>query len=138
MPGYFKKRKRAQGPNKNEQKVMRARSAENQTRLGAEYPSIKQLKIRLVFMGEHQNVIEEKNLVLGPADAAVFTVPCPGRCGQGTFDLEGKISETAAAGRPFSESGAKCAEALYAASQDACGCEVKCRMEIEYQAPVGA
>lgn len=111
---------------------MRARDAGNQAVLGARFPSIKRLKLHLVFLDARQNVIDEKTLMLGPSDAAVFTVSCPGRCGKGTFNFAGKLEEAAGAGLAFCEASAKCPESLYASSIESCGCEIKCRMDIDY------
>jgi len=139
MPGYFKKRRGAQGPNKNEQKVMRAQKAENQARmvgaLSEKFPPIRHLKIHLTFLTPNQGIIDEKNISLDPSDAAVFTVGCPGRCGQGSFDFSGKVAEAVTALLPVSESSAKCAKPLYASATETCGCEVKCRMELAYFPP---
>ncbi|MBI5629922.1 MAG: hypothetical protein HY921_03445 [Elusimicrobia bacterium] len=136
MAGHFKKRRGPQGPNKNQEKVLRARNAENPARLvgllGSKFPSVKQMRIHLTFMDARQHILEERDLSLAPSDAAIFTVPCPGRCGHGTFNFALKAAETIAAQFPLSESGAKCPEALYASSVETCGCEIKCRMEIEY------
>lgn len=136
MAGYFKKRRGSQGPNKNEQKVARARSAENQARLGGmvreKFPRVRRLRISLTFLDARQEVLDEKALVFGPSEAATFTVACPGRCGIGSFDFGGKIADAVGAGLPVSEGSAKCPEALYAGAAEACGCEVRCRMEIDY------
>lgn len=136
MAGHFKKRRGPQGPNKNEQKVLRARDAEDQARreglLGARFPSLKQLRIRLTFLDAKQRVLEERALSFAPSDAARFSAPCPGRCGRGAFDFAGKVAETIGTGLASSDSGAVCAEPLYAGSPEKCGCEVRCRMELDY------
>jgi len=136
MPGYFKKRRGPQGPNKNEEKVIRAREAEGAARLagtiGSKFPSVKSLKVGLTFLGAHGQKLDEKTMTLGPDAPLLFTVPCPGMCGRGSFNFGTKIAETVEAALPFSESGAKCPEPLYAGSADACGCEVRCRMDVDY------
>lgn len=136
MPAYFKKRRGPQGPNKNEEKVQRAREAKDPGRsfglLGMKFPSVKRLKVHVVFLDARQNVLEEKDFSLGPNDPAALTIPCPGRCGSGSFDLAGKIEQMATTALSASESGAKCPEPLYASSPEACGCEIRCKMEIEY------
>ena len=135
MPNYFKKR-RAQGPSKNEQKVMRAKDAENQARsagiLGEKFPSVRQLNIRLVFTDSKQHVIDEKTLSFGPSEACLFTIPCPGRCGAGSFNFAGKVQDTVLAALAVSEASGKCSEPLYAGSPEACGCQAKCQLEIDY------
>ena len=113
---------------------MRAKIAENQARLilSSRFPSIKQLRIHYVFLDARQRTLNEETVTLGPCDPAAFTLPCPGRCGKGSFDFTDKLKETAGAGLAFSEASAKCPESLYASSLEACGCEIKCRMDIEY------
>src|SRR3989338_553877 len=124
MAGYFKKRRVTQSPNKNEEKVMRARNAEEQARSGGVlssiFPPIKLLKIHFTFLDNHQHLLEEKTLVYGPSDTAVFTVSCIGQCGQGSFDFGGKLAEAVNNRQPVSESSAKCPEPLYAASMETC------------------
>lgn len=136
MAGFFKKRKVAHGPNKNEQKVMRGRRAEDEARqagvLGARFPFLKNLRIHLVFLDANQRMIDEKRLALRSTDAAIFSVSCPGRCGQGTFDFSGKVAEAVDRRLPVSECGAKCGEPLYAGSAETCGLQIKCRLELDY------
>lgn len=135
MAGYFKKKRGSSGPSKNEQKLMRARRAEDEARsagtLRDKFPAVARLKIRLTFL-DHQRLLEERDLALSPSDSAVFSVACPGRCGVGSFDFGKKIAETAAARRPFSESSAQCSQPLYGGSAEACGLEIRCRMDVEY------
>ena len=136
MAGYFKKRKGPQGPNKNEEKVLRAQKAESQARLtqalGARFPSLKRLKIQLTLLDHRQNVLEEKTLNLGPLDRPVFTQDCPGRCGHGVFDFGAKMAALAAAATPLYEGAVKCQEPLYAGASETCGCELRCRAELEF------
>ncbi len=136
MAGFFKKRKVAHGPNKNEQKVMRGRRAEDEARqagaMGARFPFLKALRIHLEFLDANGQVIDEKKIALRPTDAAIFSVGCPGRCGQGTFDFSGKVIEAVDRRLPASQCGAKCAEPIYAGAAETCGVQIKCRMELEF------
>jgi len=135
MAGYFKKR-RVAGPSKNEEKVLRGQSEERQARmagtLSSRFPTVKRLRVDLKFLDARQQPLDEKHLDLKPGDAAIFTVPCPGRCGRGSFDFSKKAAETVEARLPASDSSAKCQEPLYAGSAEVCGWEARCRMEIEY------
>jgi hypothetical protein len=136
VAGYRKKRRGPQGPNKNEKKVMRSRDAEKQAiiagALGEKFPSIKHLNIQLVIRGAQQQLLDQKSLSMGPEDPCLFSTPCPGRCGTGSFDFSGKVEETAAARLPASESSGKCAKPIFVGSSELCGCEIKCRMEVDY------
>lgn len=139
MTTYYKKRRGPQGPNKNEEKVQRGKSAENQARLagalGSRFPSVKRLTVRLRFLDAKGNLLEEKTIALSPPDAAVFKTPCPGRCGQGSFDFEEKVGQSVAAKLPLSECSAQCPEPLYGTGSETCGCELRCRLELEYSSP---
>lgn len=130
MATYFKKRKKGTGPNKNEQKVMRGNQARSP--LGSRFPSVKQLRVHLVFLDAQQNILDEKNLTLAPGDSCFDVESCPGRCGKGSFNFSPRIDTAVKAGLPVVESSEKCAQALYANSPDVCGCEAKCRMEFDY------
>ena len=136
MAGNFKKRRGPQGPNKNEQKVLRAQNEERQARMAgtisSQFPAVKSLRVHLTFLDGRQQVLDTKNLDLKPSDAAIFTIACPGRCGQGSFDFRAKIAEMLGARLAVSDSGAKCQETLYPGAAQVCGWEVRCRMEIEY------
>lgn len=135
MAGYFKKRRIA-GPSKNEQKLTRQRDAaaavHNAARLGVAYPTVKRVNIHLVFLSPQQHTLDEKRLSLGPNDAIVLTADCPGRCGSAKFDLSAKLESVVASRVPAAEASAKCPEPLYADSPDACGVEIRCKVEIEY------
>mgnify|MGYP001590435103 CR=1 FL=1 len=135
MARYFRKRRKNQGPNKNEEKVQRAEDARNQERsggMGTRFPAVKQLRIHLAFMSAQKHILEEKDFNLGPADACVVTAACPGRCGSGSFDFTEKLIQAVQARQAVSECGAKCPLPIYAGSAEACGCEVRCRMDVDY------
>ncbi len=135
MAGYFKRRKRNHGPNKNEAKVARAQRAESSARmagvLGSRFPTIKRLTIHLTFL-DRQRVLEERDLSMGPQEAAAFTLPCPGRCGRGQFDLAAKIAEAVAARVPLFEFSLPCAEPYFSAKAEPCGCELRGRAQFDF------
>ncbi len=135
MAAYYKKRRRNQGPNKNEAKVARAQRAESSARMagvmGARFPSIKRLTLHLIFL-DRQRVLEEKDLSISPQEAATFLFPCPGRCGRGQFDIAVKIAEAVTGRLPLFEFSLPCAEPYYSAKAEPCGCELKGRMQIDF------
>jgi len=139
VAGYRKKRRGPQGPNKNEKKVMRSRDVGKEAMLagtlGDKFPSIKNLKIHLVLLSPQQQLLDEKTLTMGPSDPCLFSVPCPGRCGSGSFDFSGKAEEAVGARLASSESSGKCAKPIFVGSSSLCGCEIKCRMEVNYFPP---
>ncbi len=131
MPGHFKKRRHAPGPSKNEEKIMRARRAENQTRLGSRHAAVRQLRAELVFLDAHQTELDRKAVTRGPSDAASLSFSCPGLCGRSVFDLEPLLLQNVASRAPSFEVGLKCA-AQVASSGQPCGCELKGRIDIDY------
>lgn len=134
MARYFKKRRKNQGPNKNEEKVLRAAQAREGSggSLGGRYSSVKRVKITLRFLTAQQQLLEEKTLELKASDPYDFGAPCPGRCGTGHFDFSEAVSNTVARRQSVAESGGICKEPVFAGAQETCGCQLKCRMEIEY------
>lgn len=137
MPGYFKKRRRPRaGPNKNEEKVLRRKELEGRERaagtLQERYPSVERLSIQLVFLSPQHQTLEQDTRVFGQSDPCDFQVSCPGRCGVGSFNLEAKINKVVTDRQTTSESSGKCQEPLYGGSSDLCGCELRCKMEIDY------
>jgi hypothetical protein len=132
MPGFHKKRRHASGPNKNEEKVLRGKRAENQPKLGSRFSSIKQLRAQFSFVDSHQNELDRKSLLLGSADAAVFSFPCPGRCGHGSFSLDARLAQAVQDRIPSLDVDLPCGEALYAGAAQLCDCRLKGRLDIEY------
>ena len=103
---YFKKR-RAKTVSKNEERQEKASRAESQVRMagvvGARFPNVKRLNMRVTFLDARKNPLDEKTLSLAPNDPAIFKQPCPGMCGHGTFDFSLKITEQVAAAAPSAE-----------------------------------
>lgn len=135
MAGYFKRRARA-GPSKNDKKVRRGQDAANRSRLAGvlsqRYSSLERLSVELQFLSPQKQVLDRKTLVFGPSDVCDFSVPCPGRCGVGSFDLAAKIKAVIEAREAISESSGTCQQPLYAGSPNVCGLELKCRIEARF------
>jgi hypothetical protein len=137
MPGYFKKRRRAPiGPNKNEQKVQRRLQNESREQsadtLQGRYPTVQQMSIHLVLLTPQHQTLNEETRTFGAGDTLDLDVPCPGRCGVGSFNLGAKVESVIGSRQERSESGGKCQEPLMGGSSELCGCELKCRMEVVY------
>lgn len=133
----FSKRRVKPSPNKNEAKIQRNRDAAYQVHsagvLGQRYPDVERLRVELDFTDPRSHAVEHKTSVFGPSDACHFKVPCPGRCGQGSYDLAGKINAVIEAHEAFSESNGTCQEPLYAGAQETCGYHLKCKIEVRYK-----
>ncbi|MDD5630020.1 MAG: hypothetical protein PHU21_13210, partial [Elusimicrobia bacterium] len=121
------------GPNKNEEKVQRAadREASGEV-LGIRYPFVKRLKVTLQFFSAQQQLLDEKVMDLKPNDPYKFDAPCPGRCGSGRFDFTEAVDNAVARHRTLSASGGVCPQPLFAGSTQTCGCQAKCRIELDY------
>lgn len=132
---FYKKKRLNKGPNKNEAKAARSQRAEDQLRIagvvGARLPGVKRVNLKVTFLDARKNTLDDKAMNLGPTDPAVFTAPCPGRCGKGVFDFSRKLSDLAAAAVPAADFSISCAEPLYT-EPGPCGCEAACRVELEY------
>ena len=137
MAGFYRKKKRNTGPSKNDEKVQRSKEAERLSgsgnSLGARYPSLQGLSIRLEFLSPHGASLGEETRSFKPNDACDFAAPCPGQCGVGDFDLVKKIDAMVAAGQPVLEASGKCVQPLFAGSKELCGCELRCRAAAEYK-----
>lgn len=137
MQPIYRKKKRNTGPSKNEEKIERGRQAEAMNRqsnsLGARYPSVNNLVVHLAFLGAQQQSLGEETRKYGQNDPCDFAVPCPGMCGVGSFDLAAKISAVIGNQEERSEGGGTCQERLHAGTGPACGCSLKCRVEVSYR-----
>ncbi|MFA6318057.1 MAG: hypothetical protein WC943_11610 [Elusimicrobiota bacterium] len=133
---YFKKRRNA-GPSKNELKVARASEVERRARmggtLGARFPMVLRLSIRLAITGPQGQLFSEETRSFGPADKCGFEVSCPGRCGGGRFDLDTKLAAVLNARETASESSGVCQNPIYAGASEVCGCRLACKIEASYK-----
>ena len=136
MAGYFKKRRKSQGANKNEEKVQRAEQARSRESSGAtlqaKYPSVRSLALTLRFLTPQQQLLEEKVLRLEAGDACRLDASCPGRCGVGRFDFGEAVSRAVGQQQKSAGGGVVCREPLYAGSRETCGCQTQYKMEVDY------
>jgi hypothetical protein len=138
MAQFFKPKRRrtAAGPNKNQKKVLRSQEADNMARtvgvMGQRFPSVQKLTIHLDFLTPQQHLLDQQTRVVTPQDVCDFSVPCPGRCGHGSFDLAGKVRSVIESHQSRTESSGTCMEPLYLGSKDVCGSSLRCRMEVSY------
>jgi hypothetical protein len=135
MPGPYRKKRRIVGPSKNEEKVERSRQQEAMGRgsnsIGSRYPEVKSMKVALTFTGAQQQSLGGETRSYGPQDPCVFSVPCPGMCGVGAFDLAGKVAQVVEAHSEVSEGSGVCQERLHTGAP--CGCTLKVRLEVAYR-----
>lgn len=134
MAQQYRKKKRVAGPSKNEEKVQRSREAEAMlgrgNSLSARYPNVRGVTVKLAFSGEQGQSFGDETRSYGPNDPCDFAVPCPGRCGVGSFDLAGKIDAMIEAHEPESKSSGVCQQQLFAGQN--CNCKLECAVQISY------
>ncbi len=136
MARYFKKR-RPVGPSKNEEKLQRNREAEarerNQGRLADVFPLVERLTAHLELMSPQQHSLADpETRVFKSEDRVDLSVPCPGRCGQGSFNLAGKVAAMVENHEPKADATGVCQEPLFAGASDVCGVKLFCKIEVQY------
>lgn len=136
MARYFKKR-RPVGPSKNEEKLQRNREAEarerNLGRLVDQFPQVEQMTIHLDLLSPQQHSLAEpETRVFKSEDRVDLSVPCPGRCGQGSFNLAGKVTALVEGHETKAEASGICQEPLFAGASDVCGVRLACKIEVQY------
>lgn len=136
MPNYFRKRRRSVGPNKNQEKVIRSREEEGRAQragtLRSRYPGVEKLVVHLEFVSPQQHVLSQEERVFGQNDTLDLDVPCPGRCGEGTLDLESHVEKVLTERQPRSQSSGRCQHPIYMNANEECGTELRCRVEVQY------
>lgn len=130
----YRKRRPQRTLNKNQQKVFRGQEAgRERPPLSASYPNVERLMVDLVFTNPQGDVLAERRNEWGPSDPVDFAAPCPGRCGDGRMDLEGKIQETVRRLSADAEGRGKCNRPIYAGAAEVCGCELRARIRVSYK-----
>lgn len=133
MARFFKKRHKAPETPKNVLKVMRRQEQGRGSHLEDLFPTAGLLKIQLKFVSPQGHVVGEETRVFKPESVCDFSAACPGNCGTGQFNLEGKVREVVEGALPSSESSGKCPVPRYGGTEP-CGVELKCRIEATFRA----
>lgn len=135
MAAFFKRRAKP-GPSKNEQKVQRGLQAEARARGGSsvqqKFPTVEHLALLIDIITPQAQAIDHQTRSFSASEPCDFAVPCPGRCGQGSYDLSYKVKSAVEARESLSEGSLICKEPLFAGSSDSCGYTLKYRVEIRY------
>jgi hypothetical protein len=136
MPGFYRKKRRKAGPNKNQEKVQRGRDADAEAHaagtLATRFPAVRGVKVKITVTSPQGVVLDETEDLIGPNDAFQIGADCPGRCGSGSFDFAELV---AASLTKLEEQGSfdiACAEQLYGGGPEACGSVAKCEFEAEF------
>ena len=127
----YKKRRHPKGPNKNEERHRRGQTSE--APLGVNFPSVERLVLDLSFFDSRGNFLDKDTRDIHANEGVSLSVPCPGNCGTGAFNLKDKLDSIVQQRLPSSEGRAKCEEVLFEAGPT-CGCEVRAQINLEYRA----
>jgi hypothetical protein len=136
MPGFYRKKRRKAGPNKNQEKVQRGREAEAEAHaagtLATRFPGVRGLKIRLTVTSPQGVVLDETEDLIGPNDPFIIEADCPGRCGSGSFDFAETVAQALTKLEEHGAAEIACPEHLYGGGPEACGSVAKCEFEAEF------
>jgi hypothetical protein len=136
MPGFYRKKRRKAGPNKNQEKVQRGREAEAEAHaagtLATRFPAVRGVKIHITVTSPQGVVLDETDDLIGPNDAFQIGADCPGRCGSGSFDFAVLVEQSLTKLEDQGSAETACAEPLYGGGPEACGCIAKCEFEAEF------
>ena len=102
-------------------------------RLSDAFPQVERLTVGLELLSPQNAPLSERETrVFKPEDKCDFSVPCPGRCGQGSFNLAAKLQAVVESHETASQSSGTCQEPLYVGSPDVCGVKLNCQIQIQY------
>ncbi len=135
-PPNYRKRRPAQGPNKNELKVSRNETQEQQkARAGTlreRFPRVRQLDVD-IRMETIAGAILEKNVrSIGLDDTLLLDVPCQGGCGNWEFLLKDAIEALLEAGLENRDGLALCQASSYNDPKIPCGTKLYYRIQAQY------
>jgi hypothetical protein len=128
----FHKRRRPKQLSKNEEKVRRGNA--RGLPLSQSFPQVEQLDVELSFASRDGVLLSEEHRTFTGDDPIDLSASCPGRCGEGKMDLEGKVRDVTSRREERSESRAVCPLPIYGGSSEPCACELRCRIEVRYRA----
>ncbi|MDD5305378.1 MAG: hypothetical protein PHS14_19950, partial [Elusimicrobia bacterium] len=95
---FYRKKRRKAGPSKNDEKVRRAQTAEDNERnagtLSTRFPSVRSLKVKVSIATPQGVVLEGSEETYGPNDPFFLEADCPGSCGSGSYDFAVLIAQS--------------------------------------------
>lgn len=128
MATFFKKRRRGpSGPNKNEKKVLRRRPEASLRDL---CPGATRLEIVFHFESPQGDPYEDIARDFSPGDPCDFSAPCPGRCGNGRFDLTDAARGLFQSGGDRAEERLVCREASHNDPATPCDFRLTCEIRL--------
>lgn len=133
---FYRKKRRKAGPSKNEKKVGRAQTAEDNERaagtLSTRYPYLRALRVKVSIATPQGVVLEESEESFSPNDPLILEADCPGSCGSGAYDFAALIAPMLERRDERGSGQTICVEASYSGAAGAqCGCVAKCEFVAE-------
>ena len=127
----YKKRRIKKSPNKNQERSQRSQASF--LPLKSYFPEIERLIVDIRYSSKQGHLLQDDHHEYGPSDPVSFVAPCPGGCGDGTTDLQGKIDSVVRQHESDSRFQARCMQPIYSASEP-CGCEIEGKVSVIYRA----
>jgi len=135
-PPKYRKRFTKPGPSKNELKVSRGASEEQQkARAGTlreRFPDVSQLQLDLRMETATGAVLEKNLRVIDRDETLLLDVPCQGACGNGLFLLKDAVETLLQAHQENREGMAICQGVSYMDSKLPCGTKLYYRIQASY------
>ena len=133
---FYRKKRRKAGPSKNDEKVRRSQTAEDNERaagtLSTRFPSVRSLRVKVSIATPQGVVLEESEETYAPNDPFFLEADCPGSCGSGSYDFAVLIGASLEALKMRGSAQIVCAEPSYSGAAGAvCGCIAKCEFTAE-------
>ena len=143
MPPFYKKRRVAHGPSKNELRAARgendARAKARATILGDRFPLVDRIDLDLNLEAVSGATLEHTRRSLAPTDNLLLDIPCPGGCGGGQFLLTEAVERMIDQQQESREGLAICQAASYNDPRNACGTKLRYSIQVHsHEDPAGA
>ena len=133
---FYRKKRRKAGPSKNDKKVSRAQTLEDNERaagtLSSRFPTLRALRVKVSIATPQGVVLEESEETYSPNDPLILEADCPGSCGSGSYDFAALITGPLERREERGTAQIICAETSYSGAAGAqCGCIAKCDFTAE-------
>jgi hypothetical protein len=135
-PPNYRKRRPAQGPNKNELKASRLESQEQQQvragNLRERFPTVRRLKLDLRMETTSGATLEQVTREIKLDEPFLLNVTCQGGCGNGEFLLTDAIVSVLEAAMENKQGMGICQAASYQDPKVPCGTKLYYKVDVEY------
>jgi hypothetical protein len=133
----FRRRNRGRQPNKNELKVFRRQSEEQErARAGTlrdSFPRVRQIALDLQMETPMGAVLEHSVRRIEPTDSLLLDIPCLGGCHNGVFLLMNAIENILQAGQESHQGMGICQASSYGDPKVPCNTKLMYRVDVQYE-----